>query len=300
MSVVPSRLERSSGRFWLADAPGQAVGGWLDLSGKWPVVEVAEPLTPSMREVARTDLPDGGYVVESVSADDDVQPDTVTVHGVLRDGPRGVTLIDAFNVGRSQVWTGVVADPGSERLQASYALIGGRVGGSNVPFGAARLQLKHLDVWAQLPGVSTEVVSDGSRAVVTLERPDEETIELSNPAGRLTLGTILRMARPTVRGAGLTRTAELRWESSGEGLTVDESWARLVDPLRVLITLAVDADSPVVSLEVRETEGDRWLQVVHPGLGVANAELLPAHEVLLSREISTSPPWVTGWPEPLR
>lgn len=283
MPVVHSRPEGSSGRFWLTGAPGQAVGGWLDLSGNRPVVELAEPLTPSMREVSRTQQPDGSYVVASEPADDDVQPDTVTVHGMLRDGrARGVTLVDAFNVGRNEVWGGVVADPGMERLQASYALIGGRVGDRNVRFRSARLQLQHLDVWAQLPGIRTEVVPDGSRAAVILERPDEDMTVLSNPAGRLVLGTVLTTSNPTVRGAGLTRTAELRWESSGEGLTVDELWARLVDPLRVLVTLAVDADSPAISLEVFGE--DRWLQVVHPGLGVANAELLPAHEVLLSRE----------------
>lgn len=285
MPVAGSRPEGSSGRFWLAGSPERTVGGWLDLSSRSPVVELAEPLTPSMREVSRTEQPNGSLVVRAVPADDDVQPDRVTVHGLLRDGPpRGVTLIDAFNVGRVKVWGGVVNDPGMERLQSAYALLGGRVAGRDVRFRFATLTMQHLDVWAQLPGIMTEVVTDGSRAVVTHERPDEESTELSNPAGRLVLDTVLTMSPPTVRRAGLTRTAQLRWEGSGEGLTLEELWARFVDPLRVLLTLAVDADSPVVSLEVREATGDRWLQVVHPGLGQGNSELLPAHEVLLSRQ----------------
>jgi hypothetical protein len=43
----------SSGTFLLADAPGRTVPGWLDKTGRWPVVALAEPLTPGMREVTK-------------------------------------------------------------------------------------------------------------------------------------------------------------------------------------------------------------------------------------------------------
>jgi hypothetical protein len=33
------------------------VGGWLDLSGPWPILELAEPLTEALREVSRNHLP---------------------------------------------------------------------------------------------------------------------------------------------------------------------------------------------------------------------------------------------------
>jgi hypothetical protein len=256
----------------------------MDASGRWPVVELAEPLTPSLREVSRTEQRGGGDVVKLEPADDDVQPDTVTVHGVLRDGPRRVTLVDASTNGRQQVWGGVVKDPGMERLRADYALIGGHAASRETRFRYARLQLQHLDVWAQLPGVAVEVAHDGSWTVMTHERPDSETVELSEPPGRLVLDSVLTMPQPTVRGVGLTRAAELRWENSEAGLTVDELWTRFVDPLRVLLTLASDADSPAVSLQVREWDGDRWLQVVHPSLETAASELLAAHKVLLTRE----------------
>ncbi len=217
------------------------MGGWLDASERWPSVELAEPLTAAMREVSRTRQPDGSQVTEYEPADDEVQPDTVTVHGMLRDGPRRVTLVEATNVGRRRVLGGAVQDPGMEQLRADYALLGGHVAGRDTRFHHARLQLQHLDVWAQLPGVELEVASDGSRTVLTQDRPDEKSVELRDPAGRLVLSSSVILTQPTVRGGRLGRTAELRWDSVGAGLTIVELWARLVDPLRVLLTLAVDA-----------------------------------------------------------
>lgn len=281
---VVGSTERSSGRFWLPGHPEQTVGGWLDTSGRWPMVELAEPLTPSLREVSRAEQPDGSHLVKLQPADDDVQPDKVTVHGVLRDGPRGVTLVGASTSGRQQVWGGVVKDPGMERLRADYALIGGRTEGREARFRYARVQLQHLDVWAQLPGISGEVAHDGSWAVMTHERPDKETIELHEPPGWLVLDSVLTMPQLTVRGASLTRTAELRWESSEAGITVDELWLRFVDPLCVLLSLASDADSPAVSLQVRDGDGDRWLQVVHYGQDTTVGESLASHKLLLTRE----------------
>jgi len=247
------------------------------------VVELAEPLTPALREVARTEQRDGSQNVTYVLADDDVQPDTVTVHGMLRNGPRRMTLIDASTAGRQQVLGGSVGDPGMERLQADYAVLGGHIAGRGVRFTHARVQLQHLDVWAQLPGIEMQVATDGSRAILTHDQPNAESVQLRDPAGQLVLDSTLTLPEPTVRGGSLRRTAELRWDSSDAGLTIDELWVRLVDPLRVLLTLAVDADSPAVSLEVRANGDEPWLQVAHPGLAPVADELLPAHKVLLTR-----------------
>ncbi len=84
-------------------------------------------------------------------------------------------------------------------------------------FTRATLRLRHLDVWAQLPGMTGEVVEDGSRATVTHQRPDEEAVELSHPAGRLVLDSVLTWSCPKVRGARLARTAELRWQGPEPG-----------------------------------------------------------------------------------
>jgi len=85
---------RFSGRFWLPAQPAEHVGGWLDLSARWPVLELAEPLTSALREGSRTTFPDGSVRTRWQPVDDDVQPEGLTIHGVLRRGPaRAVTLV---------------------------------------------------------------------------------------------------------------------------------------------------------------------------------------------------------------
>jgi ApeA-like protein len=260
---------RSSGRFWLDD-PDRTVGGWIDLSRRWPVVDLAEPLTPSRREVARIERTDGSSEVHLEPADDPVEPDRVTVRGLLRStvqGARRLTLVNAFNTGRGEVWGGVVPDPGSEQLTADYALLGDHTLDASSRFNRARVRLRNLDVWAQLPGIAMELNRDEGRVTVTYERPDEETVDLAGPpGGRLVLGSVLTVRMLTVRGGGPLRTTELRWETDGDGLTVDELWAQLIDPLRVLFSLTSGALDPVVELQVAELEGS-WLKVLHPAPG---------------------------------
>lgn len=277
--------ERTSGRFWLPGAaPDETVGGWLDLTGRWPRLELAENITPSLRQVSQETFPDGSQVSRYVPADDDVELDTITIHGLLRTGPTRVTLVGCFNIHRGQVQGGPVPDPGEETLQVGHALLGANVLGST-RFQALRLRLRHLDVWAQLPGISAEFHGDGSRVSIEYEAGDDEAaVELEEPAGRLTLRSDVQQPDVDLRGGRFTRTAALHWEAAAAGLSFDELWQRIVEPVDALLTLAVDADSPPVSLEVAEGPGDRWLQVVHPGLAAEENALLPAHQVLLTRQ----------------
>ena len=165
----PAQLD--SGRFWLPDAPGQHVGGWLDAASRWPQVTLADPLTPAMRESERTTGPDGQVTITSVPADDDIDPDAFTVHGHLRRGPRRITLVGATTAGRSMVLGGRGADLGEQRLRADYALLGGHVPGARTEFDRVRLRLSHLDEWARLPGVSTTVAVDGGHVRIEYNRP---------------------------------------------------------------------------------------------------------------------------------
>lgn len=147
---------RFSGRFWLPLQGTEHVGGWLDLSGPWPILELAEPLTEALCEVSRTTSPDGSVSIESHLADDDLQPEGLTVHGTLRGATsRRVTLVGAITVGREQAG-GAVPDPGEQRLRAEYVLLGGHQTGADALFTEARLRLRHLDAWAQLTGVRTD------------------------------------------------------------------------------------------------------------------------------------------------
>lgn len=259
------------------------MGGWLELSGRWPLLELAEPLTSSVREVSRTVQPDGSTAVHAVeAADDELYPDGVTIHGLLRKGPRLVSLVGARTVGRTAVMGGPVRDPGEQRLRADYVLLGGHVAGKDATFTRAKLRLRHLNAWAQLPGMEISVASDGSQGTVTYEQQEVEAAEVAALSGTLTLDSALTVPYPTVRGAALTRTAELRIDLT-VGMTLDALWRRFVAPLADLMTLAVDHDCPPAALEVYSQDADRWLRVRRLELKEPASELLDIHEVLLTR-----------------
>jgi hypothetical protein len=283
----PTRLD--SGRFWLPDAPDKHVGGWLDVTSRWPQATLADPLTPAMRETERTTGPDGQVTITSVPADDDIDPDAFTVHGHLRRGPRRITLVGASSAGRNMlIGGGIGADRGEQRLRADYALIGGHVDGADALFDRARLRLSHLDEWARLPGVSTTVAVDGSHVRIEYTDPDEQRASVPG-LGELILGTVVTMPEPSMRGANLTRRAELGLELA-DPLTFEEIWQRVVAPATTLMSLCADRDSHIVSLQLRPGPNEPWLQVRHPMIDTHPPDFgdhVASHEVLFPREVVT-------------
>jgi hypothetical protein len=273
---------RWSGRFWLPDEPSTTVGGWLDVSSRWPRLELAEPLPPGMDVVSRTVAADGSVCSRARPADDPLEPGGVTVHGILRGSRRRVTLVGAMTRGRSMVLGGPVQDPGDQTLQPAYVLFGGHQTGPDALFTRARLRLRHLDAWAQLGGVEVRVVEDGSHISVVHERQEPETADVPDLSTRVVLDGVVPMPDPTVRGAAITRTAEL-WLEVPSGMTLDRLWRRFVSPLAVLLTLAVDDYCPPVALHVYSEREDRWLEVRRPELREAADDLLPVERVLLTR-----------------
>jgi Apea-like HEPN len=87
---------------------------------------------------------------------------------------------------------------------------------------------------------------------------------------------------PTVQGASVAQTAELRLEVP-TGMTLDALWRRFVSPLAVLLTLAVDTYWPPVGVDVYSQEEERWLEVRRPELKEPADGLLGVHNVLLTR-----------------
>ena len=273
---------RTSGRFWLAEDPEHEVEGWLDTSQRWPEVELSQVLTASV--TTRPGADGSTDVVVMEPADDQAPP--VSVHGVLRGRGR-VTLVGATTSGRQGFLGERVGRAGLQQMRGDYAVLGAHVPGAGTRFREVEVELRHLDDWAQLRSITAVEHKDGSRIEIVAETVAPEAVEVADPPGRLVLDAHDVVTWPTVRGALLRRTAVLRWEGSGQGLSVPEVWARVVDPVRVLLSLAVDADSPAVTLRVREEAGGAWLGVVHPGLDQAAAgQKRPdlRYEVLLTRE----------------
>ncbi|MFI6801083.1 ApeA N-terminal domain 1-containing protein [Streptosporangium canum] len=273
---------RRSGRFWLADAPEKTVGGWLDLSSHWPLLVLAEPLTPSMREVSRSVSSDGTPFVTMVPADDDQASDDLVIHGMLRGPSRRVTLVKAITAGRSEIIGGVVRDPGEQRFRAEYVLVGPHQVGADATFTMARIRVKHLDSWANLPGIAMELTDDWSQITARYKKHEQASAVMAD--GReLILDEVINLQEPTVLGTGFKRSVELRLNEPA-GLTADKWWRRFVTPMTELLTMAIGVPCPPVELKLYRDEDKEWVDVQHPQLREDSDALLHAHQIFLTRD----------------
>lgn len=283
---MPEASRLDSGRFWLPGRPDSHVGGWLDDAAGWPRVTLADPLTDALRESKRSTDTEGRTTITMVDADDDIDPDSFTVHGHLRNGPRRVTLVNATSDGRTVVLGGSVADQGEQRLRADYALLGGHVSGADTLYDRATLHLCDLDEWAHLPGVSATMATDGSHIKIKYQDPDQDRAQVPG-LGEVVLATLVTMPKPTIRGAALRRTAELTLELN-DPLTFDEIWQRFVAPTTMLLSLCADQKSDILSLALRPAGESTWLDVRHPLVGTTPEESrtqLVMSDILFPREI---------------
>ncbi|WP_344920260.1 HEPN domain-containing protein [Streptosporangium oxazolinicum] len=273
---------RRSGRFWLPDAPEKTVGGWLDLSSRWPLLILADPLTPSMREVSRSISADGTPFSTMVPTDDGQASDSLVIHGMIRNPSGRVTLVGAVTAGRSEIIGGVVRDPGEQRFRAEYVLVGPHQVGADATFTMARIRVKHLDSWANLPGIAMELAEDWSQITARYEKHEQASAVMAG--GReLVLDEVVNLQEPTVLGAGFKRSVELRLNEPA-GLTVDEWWRRFVTPMTELLTMAIGVPCPPVDLKLFRDENKEWVDVQHPQLREDSGDLLHAYQVFLARD----------------
>lgn len=141
--------ELRSGRFWDADAPERTIPGWLDLSGRWPVLHLGESLTSPWKVVSRTESADGTVATSFGFADDGPERLALTVHGQLRGPePTAVTLVGAWSAGHRQVswpWPASprpgVADPAGALRPARRSRAGGQPRHHRAPAAAAPRRL---------------------------------------------------------------------------------------------------------------------------------------------------------------
>jgi hypothetical protein len=119
---VPNNRPRYSGRFWYADDRERVVPGHLDLSGKWPRIELLGGLSRFLEEV-----PSGAPGVSAFGPAPPAGPRTV--HGEIMGPNRRVTLLGArsyhhrthtMNVAAILDGTGLE----EETLEGTHAVVG--------------------------------------------------------------------------------------------------------------------------------------------------------------------------------
>ncbi len=269
------------GQFWLAGAQkdGNTVPGRLFLeAGTHPTLELDGILTPLDRETDRRELPDGTVArVRTPVASEELVRQSLTVHGRLDETGEAVTLPAAFTVGGQ--WAVLGAAKGSQRLQSFYALLGAHVDGANAQFTQVRIRLRHLDAWAALPGFSLASDPTSGKLTLTFEKPTSPSAPLSSGA-RVTLEQITQVSQSTVCGGQLERQVWINVLDLPP-TTYREIERQVVKPLMNLLTLAVDAECPLVTVMVSTGPDAPWLTVHHAAAKNPAEEIIPIRRILL-------------------
>jgi hypothetical protein len=69
--------------------------------------------------------------------------------------------------------------------------------------------VRHLDSWANLPGIALDLAEDWSQVAARYERHEEAAVRVAERA-ELSLDAVITLNEPNVHGAGFKRAAELR------------------------------------------------------------------------------------------
>lgn len=264
------------GRFWLqGDPEDKAVTGTLLLRlGDHPQLELDGALVPLARETSRRTLPDGREVrTSSLVPAEELASQSLTIHGTLDKNGEDVTLPAAFTTG----WT-MGHGPTSHRLQAFYALLGAHVDGADAQFASARIRIRHLDAWANLPGFKIAPGTAGGGWTLAFEPPKVSSATMPSGA-RITLEQVSEVDTPTVQGGQMKR--HLLLDVLGmPPATYRDIDRKIVKPLMNLLTLTVGAECPLVELLLDAGE-NQWLTVHNAALDAPADEVIPPHKILV-------------------
>lgn len=274
------------GRFWLeGNSEGEGTPGRLFLvAGSHPLLELDELLTPLTRETGRKKLPDGTELVtSSLIPPQEWVRQSLTIHGTLETGEL-VTLPSAFTAGWTERGTGYK----THRLQSFYALRGDHVDGTDALFTRARVRIRHLDAWANLPGFTLTPDLAAGKYVLAFEKPEVSSAALAS-GGLVAIEQVTGWKGPDVSGGKLERQVWL------DVLDVPPATYRdiertIVKPLVNLLALSVSAECPVVDMEVSASPDHPWLAVHNAAMKPATEAIIPLPRILLPLEQIT----VTG------
>ena len=277
MATTSDKSTGLRGRFWLQGSPeGEAIPGRLVLeTGSHPLLELDETLTPLMREIRRTKLPDGGEAVTStlIPAEELVRQ-SLTIYGTLETGEL-VTLPSAFTAGWTERGTGYR----SQQLQAFYALIGDHVDGTDALFTRVRVRIRHLDAWASLRGFTLTPDLAAGNLALAFEKPDVTEAVLAS-AARVAIEQRTGWEGPDVSGGRLERQVWLNVLDVPPA-TYRDIERTIVKPLMNLLALSVSAECPVINMEVSASPDHPWLTVHNAAMKPAADAIIPLPRILL-------------------
>src|SRR6266545_2555391 len=266
------------GMFWLADHPEHALPGVLDLEPRPATIRIHGELIPwpESTETEQIVQPDGSVLIESTPRPMGPADEAYLVHGVV-DLDRPVTAAHAYTTERTR------GGPGNRQtLTCSWVIEGGHVS-TGTTYSAVRIRIHHLDAW-QAQGIEVTREGGALRLVSTVLEVEPVPVPALGPSARIALdGSDVAEDQPD--GGVAVRQEHRLLVDQLPRLSLDAVLGRIVRPLAHLVTIAVNAQAPVISLEL--------VQHADPpqpdGVSAPHAPWLTVHHPLIDRSAGTSP-----------
>jgi hypothetical protein len=266
---------QANGRFWLPGLVDDSLPGRLDVSGRWPRVEILGEITPSLELLGANEDGSTTWVPTPVGEEREL-----VVHGQLLGGYGQATLVDAQTRRRQSNLFGSLAE---QVVEGRYALLGGLIGSSRHRFDTARMRLHNLDQWVRLSGLSVRVSEDFHEIHIDYEAPNSIKVAVPALGANLEFEASWTLPNPTLSGGSIATQTWLVWKVPA-GQTVDGILTDVVTPMSALLTILFNEDCPPLELRVHDPETDRWLDVYSPAFGTiaqiaSGVPLLPLHDL---------------------
>lgn len=248
------------GRFWFVGQEDQVLPGWLDLSGRRPVITVAGQFTPPVTMTVVEDTVHGVPEPEFTS-------DSYVLHGNLSAGLRSkVTMLGAQSRGRTMQMFGdlnAFSENGTEKFFGDALVKGAHV----TPGGAvlkAMFRFSHIDEWTRRSGVvKFEHHFEGQYPVdISYRLPDPVAAELPDGRGSIRVKHMRGIPWCNAKGTGVEHRAWIEVDARAGSL--DQMVADFVYPTLNLVSIMIDRPCRLTELAIQTEEKGYFDPVYHP------------------------------------
>jgi hypothetical protein len=247
------------GRFWFAGREDQVLPGWLDLSGRRPVITVAGQFTPpvvmtvvgdTIRGEAEPEFTSGSYVL----------------HGNLSAGLRPqITMLGAQSHGRTMQMFGdlnAFSENGTEKFVGDALVKGAHVSPDGDVL-KARFRFSHIDEWTNRSGVvKCDHDFEGQYPVdISYRLPESATAEIPG-RGSIRVQHHRGIPQVTAKGVSLEHRAWIEVDARADSL--ERMLSEFIYPTLNFVSVMLDRPCRLTDLAILTKEKGYFDTVYHP------------------------------------
>lgn len=250
----PRDTTQAIGKFWIPGSREIVTStGVCRVDGSTIEIEATSSLTPWFEES------------EGERSRPATESDDLVIHGNMLSEPHRITFFGAYTATRQGLTLpfGDSQDlyPHLHRLRADWGIAGSHVASPTYTFPAVRVRFSHLEEWAEHAGFGVQFTpEEGIDVAISYGRPKDVTAPFTaySEDATLRLSTDATISRPNIRGSQI-RTKNWIAIEDLSGWTLDEAFARFINPVRSLMTILAGERSEILEVEV--WDAGRWCAV---------------------------------------